>query len=144
MIPEIPTNIPLAVGLDTGGTFTDAVLVEMKGGRVLKTAKHPTTHHRLGLGISRALEAVTAGVPPERVRRMAFSTTLATNAVVEGQGARVGLLVIGDVKTFDLPVVSVRYVDGGHDHLGREVRPLDLEALTDALAELAGHVDAYV
>lgn len=144
MVPEPQEDVPLAVGLDTGGTFTDAVLVEMKGGRVLKTAKHPTTHHRLGLGISRALEAVTADVAPERVRRMAFSTTLATNAVVEGRGARVGLLVIGDVKTFDLPVVSVRYVDGGHDHLGREVRPLDLEALTDALAELAGHVDAYV
>jgi N-methylhydantoinase A/oxoprolinase/acetone carboxylase beta subunit len=143
MIFESRQDVPLAVGLDTGGTFTDAVLVEMNGGRVVKTAKHPTTHHRLDLGISRALEAVTAGVAPERIRRMAFSTTLATNAVVEGRGARVGLLVIGDVKPFELPVVSVRYVNGGHDHMGREVHPLDLEGLTDALSELAGHVDAY-
>lgn len=143
MIFESRQESPLAVGLDTGGTFTDAVLVEMNGGRLVKAAKHPTTHHRLGLGISRALEAVTADVAPERIRRMAFSTTLATNSVVEGRGADVGLLVIGDVKPFDLPVVSIRYVNGGHDHLGKEAHPLDLETLTDAISELAGHVDAY-
>jgi N-methylhydantoinase A/oxoprolinase/acetone carboxylase beta subunit len=68
---------------------------------------------------------------------------LATNAIAEGRTSRVGLIVIGQVKPFEAPVVSVRYVEGGHDHLGREVKPLNVEQIVDAVHSFKGHVDAY-
>jgi hypothetical protein len=58
---------------------------------------------------------------------------LATNAIAEGRTRKVGLIVIGRVKPFDAPVVSVRYVEGGHDHLGQEVVPLNVEQVVDAV-----------
>lgn len=131
------------IGIDTGGTYTDAVLIDLDTHHILKTAKRPTTHHDLSIGVAQALEAVTEGVDVRAIRRIAFSTTLATNAVVEGRGASVGLIVIGQVKPFDLPVVSVRYIDGGHDHTGREMTPLDLEALVDTVTGWKGEMSAY-
>jgi hypothetical protein len=46
---------------------------------------------------------------------------------------KVGLIVIGQVKPFDAPVVSMRYVEAGHDHFGREVEPLNVEPIVDAV-----------
>lgn len=131
------------IGVDTGGTYTDAVLIELGTRRILNTGKRPTTHHELRIGISRVLSDVTAGIETSAIRRIAFSTTLATNAIAEGRGAAVGLIVIGPVKHFDLPVVSVRFIEGGHDHSGMEIKPLDLEALVDAAQEWKGQMDAY-
>jgi N-methylhydantoinase A/oxoprolinase/acetone carboxylase beta subunit len=132
------------IGVDTGGTFTDAVLLDLKDHKVLKSSKHPTTHHRLLDGIFAAMTDVLSDVDYQKIKKIAFSTTLATNAVVENRGAGVGLLIIGHMKSIDLPVVSVRYIDGGHDHMGREVKPLELEKLVDAITEVKGHVDTYV
>lgn len=131
------------VGIDTGGTFTDAVLLDLDTRKILKTSKRPTTHYHLGHGVFAALTDVLAGIEEDAIAQIAFSTTLATNAIAEGYGAKVGLVVIGAVKPMDLPVVSARYLDGGHDHLGVEVKPLDIERLTATILELKGHVDAY-
>jgi N-methylhydantoinase A/oxoprolinase/acetone carboxylase beta subunit len=75
----------LALGIDTGGTYTDAVLVNHDTGQVLAGAKSLTTRHDLSLGIAGAVEAVFAGVAssearlsPEDVVLVALSTTLAT------------------------------------------------------------------
>ena len=57
--------------------------------------------------------------------------------------SRVGLIVIGQVKPFDAPVVLVRYVEGGHDHLGKEVLSLNVEQIVEAVHSFKGHVDAY-
>jgi len=66
MIFESRQEVPLAVGLDAGGTYTDAVLVEMNGGRVVKTAKHPTTHHRLRLAFSERNPGQVFGTPLQK------------------------------------------------------------------------------
>ena len=131
------------VGIDTGGTFTDAVLVDLDSRDVLKTVKRPTTHYNVGCGVLEALDGVLSGIERDAVAQIAFSTTLATNAVAEGRGAKVGLLVIGPVKSLDLPVVSVRYLEGGHDILGNQIKPLEIERVVEAVEELKGHVDAY-
>ncbi len=136
-------KIRYGVGIDTGGTFTDAVLVDLDSLDVLKTVKRPTTRYNVGRGVLEALEGVLAGVERDAVEKIAFSTTLATNAVAEGRGAKVGLFVLGPVKSLDLPVVSVRHLDGGHDHLGNELRPLEIERVVEAVEEMKGHVDAY-
>ncbi len=133
------------IGIDTGGTYTDAVLMDADSGAVLATAKEPTTHYHLATGTGHALAALLAasGVAPSEIRQLAVSTTLATNAVVEGKGARVGLFVIGYVKHFRLPVVAVVFIKGGHTIQGTEEEPLDLENLVDTVRGLAPEVDAY-
>ena len=124
------------IGLDTGGTFTDAVRVD-DAGAVLGSAKAPTRHHDLARGLGEALDAVLVGVAPERVTLVSLSTTLATNALVEGRGRTVGLVLIGldearlgrarlaDALDGD-PYVCV---DGGHDAAGAESAALDEAAL---------------
>ena len=84
----------LGIGIDTGGTYTDAVLYDFDTGRVLHASKSPTTHHDLAVGITGALD----GLPQEHFAEVglaALSTTLATNACVEDKGGRARLLLLG-------------------------------------------------
>ncbi len=132
------------IGIDTGGTYTDAVLLDSDSGRIIFSIKEQTTHHDLSIGVGKALAALFAGdIRTEDVDRMAVSTTLATNAVVEERGARVGLFVIGFVKHFKLPVVANVFLKGGHDILGREEEPLDIGQLVDTVEGLRNEVDSY-
>ena len=140
----------IALGIDTGGTYTDAVLVDHDSGQVLASAKALTTPHNLALGIGAAAAQVFAengsAVTPAMVDLVALSTTLATNAIVEGQGSPVCLLLIG----YDTAVVQqygftrefatsdVVYLPGGHDGQGDELAPLDEEA---ARAAILAHRD---
>jgi N-methylhydantoinase A/oxoprolinase/acetone carboxylase beta subunit len=133
------------IGIDTGGTCTDAVLVESITGRVVETAKEPTTHHRLSIGTGNALRSLfaRADISPDQILSVAVSSTLATNSVVENKGARVALLIIGYVKHFKLPVKAVIFIKGGHTIKGEEEEPLDLEYLVDIVGGLKKEVDAY-
>src|SRR5687767_14723112 len=89
--------MPVLLGVDTGGTYTDAVLLDDAETRVLAKAKALTSRPDLSGGVGAAIDAVLdeARVAPEDVAMVALSTTLATNALVEGQGGRVALLAIG-------------------------------------------------
>lgn len=132
------------VGIDTGGTFTDAVLLDLDSRNILKTVKCPTTHYNVGVGVLEALSSLLVDVERKVIEIVAFSTTLATNTVAEGQGAKVGLLLIGPVrKAVDLPVVSTQYLSGGHNTLGVEYEPLDIERVVEAVEEFKDSVDAY-
>ena len=132
------------VGIDTGGTFTDAVLLDLDSRDVLKTVKRPTIHYNVGLGVLEALSSLLEDVEIKAIEKIAFSTTLATNTVAVGRGAKVGLLIIGPVrKAVDLPVVSTKYLSGGHTTLGVEYEPLDIDKVLEAVEDLKGHVDAY-
>lgn len=144
-------NTPLLLGIDTGGTYTDAVLYNEETGIAAK-AKALTTRHNLAEGIAGAAEAVIAdaGVDASQIGLVSMSTTLATNALVEGQGSRVALVMIGfeerDVSRDGLrealgndPLIIC---PGGHDVYGN-ARPLDLEPLRSALEGLAGEVTGF-
>lgn len=136
----------LLLGIDTGGTYTDAVLLEDSSGEVVAGAKALTTRADLALGVGAAMDAVLgrAGIAPGAVAMVSLSTTLATNALVEGQGGRVALVLAGfdegDLARQGLgealagdPVIAL---PGGHDHQGRELAPLDLDTLDARLAAL--------
>ena len=146
---------PLYLGIDTGGTYTDAVLWSQAGGprgNVLAKAKALTTRHDLAVGISGAVDAVLekAGVDPAAIKLASMSTTLATNALVEGQGGRVALVMIGfseadlarDGLRAALGTDPVIFLPGGHDVHGN-AHPLHLEALEVALPELAVSVSGF-
>jgi N-methylhydantoinase A/oxoprolinase/acetone carboxylase beta subunit len=129
----------ILLGVDTGGTYTDAVLIRDEE-QVIASAKALTTRHDLAIGIGEAVANVLAssGTPPEKIALASLSTTLATNALVEGQGGRVGLVYIG-FREQDLEGHGLRaalgadpalVIAGGHNHAGIEARPLDSAALT--------------
>ncbi|MBP1805015.1 hydantoinase/oxoprolinase N-terminal domain-containing protein [Rubellimicrobium aerolatum] len=138
--------MPVLLGVDTGGTYTDAVLLDEGETRVLAKAKALTTRPDLSIGVGAAIDAVLAraGIAPSEVAMVALSTTLATNALVEGQGGRVALVAIGfdeaDLGRDGLPEAlrgdPVIRLPGGHDHAGAEVAPLDLPALEAGLRTL--------
>lgn len=128
----------LLLGVDTGGTYTDAVLIRDER-EVVASAKALTTRHDLAVGIGGAVEAVLrqSGADVAEIGMASLSTTLATNALVEGQGGRVGLVYIG-FREKDLEGHGLRealggdpalVIDGGHNHAGGEARPLDKQAL---------------
>jgi N-methylhydantoinase A/oxoprolinase/acetone carboxylase beta subunit len=146
--------VTLALGIDTGGTYTDAALVDHDTGQVLCTAKALTTRRDLSIGIGRAIDAVfrQPGAPaPAGVNLVSLSTTLATNAIVEGQGSPVCLILIGYDPDLihqygfesDLVTDDVVYVAGGHDIHGDEAAPLDEEALRQAVLDRRDRVEAF-
>ncbi|MDR7031511.1 N-methylhydantoinase A/oxoprolinase/acetone carboxylase beta subunit [Mesorhizobium sp. BE184] len=150
--PAGPPSGPVFLGIDTGGTYTDAVLWSDGRGAVLAKAKALTTRHDLAIGIAGAVDAVldASGLDPAAIKLVSMSTTLATNALVEGQGGRAALVMIGfspsDLARDGLdralggdPVV---FSPGGHDVHGNEAA-LDLSALEAALPELAGTVSGF-
>lgn len=84
----------IGLGIDTGGTCTDAVLFDMDKRQVLSWGKTPTTKHQLEQGIALAIGQLDPALLAQ-VEMVSLSTTLATNACVEGRGGRVKLLFIG-------------------------------------------------
>jgi N-methylhydantoinase A/oxoprolinase/acetone carboxylase beta subunit len=144
----------LWLGLDTGGTFTDAVLLA-DGSRVIASAKALTTPWNLAVGIGNALRAVLELLPPGAgrgdVSLVSVSTTLATNAVVENRFSPVCSLLIG----FDDAMVErsglalpgggglVVRVQGGHSATGEESAALDERAVTRAVEEHEARVEAF-
>jgi N-methylhydantoinase A/oxoprolinase/acetone carboxylase beta subunit len=126
-------NTDIVIGIDAGGTYTDAVVISLKDRHILATAKSPTTYHDLSLGIGRALEQLPEGVRSP-ARRLALSTTLATNSIVEEKGSRTGLILIGyPPETAAMVVVGAgdlkTVVTGSYDIDGEEIEALDEELL---------------
>ncbi len=143
----------MLLGIDTGGTYTDAVLYDEASGSVVMKAKSPTTHHDLAIGICGAIDAVlaAASVAPERIELVSLSTTLATNALVEGKGRPVCAVIIG----FDGDVLGraglgdalgndpAIILAGGHDPHGNPLASLDTERLAAEVADVAARVEAF-
>jgi N-methylhydantoinase A/oxoprolinase/acetone carboxylase beta subunit len=153
MTPTDSARARLSLGLDTGGTYTDAVLLA-DGREVVASAKALTTPWNLSVGIGAAIRAVLAALPAAGSRApidlVSVSTTLATNAVVENRFSPVCTLVIG----FDAAMVersglgahgrgSVVRIAGGHGATGEESLPLDEAAITRAVLEHGGQVEAF-
>ena len=135
---------PLGLGVDCGGTYTDAVIYDLEAGEVLASSKFPTTHHDLTLCIGGVLD----GLPPEMLReaRLAcLSTTLATNAIVEGRGGNAFLILLGyDSATNVVPYgARVARLNGGHDVRGEMTEPLDEEGLRAAVRGNDAWADAF-
>ncbi len=143
-------NDSVLLGVDTGGTYTDVVLVSAGEREVLASAKSLTTRHDLSVGVSKALEAIAESLDPAAISLVSISTTLATNAVVEGHGSPVLVLLVGfDERMVErtglatsFPDAIVEVISGGHDHYGTEVEPLDLDAVRSVLSKHGGRVNA--
>lgn len=143
----------LLLGVDTGGTYTDAVVLDDVGDTVLAKAKALTSRPDLALGVGAAIDAAidAAGASATDVSMVSLSTTLATNALVEGQGGRIALVFIGFAEN-ELDRAGLRdalagdpviLLAGGHSHAGGEVAALDLQALSVGLDALPDGVTGF-
>lgn len=139
----------LVLGIDTGGTFTDGVLMDYARRKVLATSKTPTTPHDLKACILAALDDLLIE-DLGRIGLVAISTTLATNAIVEEKGRPVGLMLLG----YDPELVArfrfdrrfatnhLAYLKGGHDLHGREKTALDRDGIVKAALGWKDQVEA--
>ncbi len=140
----------LALGIDTGGTFTDAVLLDVRSGKITASAKALTTYADLSIGISEAIQGLWPFDPAE-VEAVSLSSTLATNAIVEERGRPICLVLIGyDSELLrnrgfmsELGTDDVVFVRGGHDVQGDEQEPLDQQAIAEIAAAKRGQVAAF-
>jgi N-methylhydantoinase A/oxoprolinase/acetone carboxylase beta subunit len=122
-------------GIDVGGTHTDAVLIGREG--VVACAKLRTDHDNLLETIREALQSIASVCGPGCVSRLNLSTTLSTNAIIEGTADPVGVFVSGgpgiDPEAYRLGE-HYYVLPGAIDHRGRETAPLDLDAARAGLA----------
>ncbi|MBW2218870.1 MAG: hydantoinase/oxoprolinase family protein [Deltaproteobacteria bacterium] len=141
--------MPILLGIDTGGTYTDAVLLDKEKG-ILATAKSPTTRPDLAIGIRNTVKKILTQ-RRLHVNLVSLSSTLATNAIVESKGKPAGLILIGydpDILEQDVfqkidsgnPLSLVR---GGHRISGDEQAPLDIKSLKEAISAHANRVNAF-
>jgi N-methylhydantoinase A len=150
------------LGVDVGGTFTDLLLFDDASGDFWRH-KTPSTPHDSSEGILNGVEALCAraGVTPSEIAYFLHGTTVATNAVLEGKGARVGLVTTEGYR--QIMQIARSFVPGGlagwivwpkpeplarledtveikgrMDAQGREVRPVDDADIRQALEKLKG------
>lgn len=127
----------IGLGIDAGGTFTDGAVVDLHTGVVLSKFKTPTTKEDLPGSIRRCLDGLDAHLLSQCILA-SLSTTFATNAIVEGKGARAGVLLLGYDK-YDIAKVQAEHiiaVKGKHDIRGREVDPINESEIRRAVNEL--------
>lgn len=142
----------MRLGIDTGGTFTDAVLYDSSEG-IVRTAKSLTTHYDLSVGIGDVIQKIDSHDAPlsELIEVTSISTTLATNAIVEGRGGTVCLLLIGyPPDALDRAQLRdairndpIEFIPGGHTASGDEFEPLDIAAAKSAILRHAPSVTAF-
>ncbi len=141
----------LGLGIDTGGTYTDAVIYNFESEKVMASGKALTTKDDLVDGIINSLTQL----PNELVQKVclvSLSTTLATNACVEGKGSRGQLVLIGYDKDiverigpkYGLPdVKDIIMISGGHGQYGQVIREPDWDTLKRAVFDCKSRVDAF-
>lgn len=128
----------LGLGIDAGGTYTDAVLYDFASRAVLGKSKALTTKWDHTVGIGNALAGLAAEALA-RVDLVAISTTLATNAIVEGRGQKVGLLLMPPYGLFepaDLAHEPKAVIAGQLEIDGRERAPVDVAEVRRVAAQM--------
>ncbi|MEE0775609.1 MAG: hydantoinase/oxoprolinase family protein [Bacillota bacterium] len=131
----------IVLGIDTGGTYTDGVIIDLDSRKILSATKASTTHRDLIVGIRNTINQLDYD-NLDTLDYVALSTTLATNAIVENRGCRVGLLLLGFTPEKELPPCEMAILPGVMDIQGVELEPLDLDKTRAAIESMRDKVDA--
>lgn len=126
----------MLIGIDVGGTTTDAVLI--RNGEVYSTAKVSTEPENLLKSLLSALDEVSRGVPPEQLERVVFSTTVITNLIAEDKTDSVALLLIPGpgVNPASYVFPDSFYLKGAMDYRGREIQLLDETEIRETVSRI--------
>ncbi len=152
--------MPYKLGVDVGGTFTDLILVDEGSGRLVR-AKTPSTPTDPSVGVLTGIDKVCrlASIAPGEISHIMHGSTVATNAVLEGKGAKVGLITTEGFKQIlhlarswtpgplagwiimvkPEPPAALEYTREAKERIGTHgdiVKPLDEEALRKDLHDL--------
>src|SRR3990172_11518371 len=129
----------LYLGLDVGGTHTDAVLIGEEG--IVSHYKAVTDHDNLLLSVRKAIEGIAGGADRKKIQRINLSTTLSTNAIVENRLEDVCVIISAGpgIDPDNFKIGTYYYViDGSIDHRGTEVRSLDAKLVSRIAREVSG------
>lgn len=119
--------LKIGLGIDAGGTYTDTVIYDRTQDKTLCKSKALTTKWDFAVGIHNALTQLDQE-KLKQVELIAVSTTLATNAIVEGQGQRVGMIVMppyGRLDTEEIAFEPKAIISGQLEITGEEIVPVD-------------------
>ena len=119
--------LKIGLGIDAGGTYTDTVIYDFGRNQTISKSKALTTKWDFTVGINRALEKLDQE-KIQQVEMVSLSTTLATNAIVEGEGQKVGMIVMpayGRFEPEDIPYEPKAVVSGQLEITGKEILPVN-------------------
>mgnify|MGYP005849309857 CR=1 FL=1 len=128
----------IGLGIDAGGTYTDVVVFDFISEKVISKSKALTTKWDFTEGISEALNCVPAH-HLEKVELVSVSTTLATNAIVENHGQKVGLLLMppyGLYKRGEISHTPTETIQGKLEIDGSVIEPIDEDQVRGIVREM--------
>ncbi|WP_135610598.1 hydantoinase/oxoprolinase N-terminal domain-containing protein [Methanococcoides sp. AM1] len=132
-----------SLGIDAGGTYTDAVLLRDSDEVIIASNKALTTYPDPLEGIRNAIDGIDQEYL-EDIKVVSVSTTLSTNSILEGTGFPVGLILVGNYEVNkDLPTEHFTQVNGGHNYNGIETSPLDEDAVRAFASGIKDRVAAF-
>ncbi|KKH96406.1 hydantoinase [Methanosarcina sp. 1.H.T.1A.1] len=132
-----------SLGIDAGGTYTDAVIIRDSDGEVVEASKALTTYPDPLPGMKNAIDRLDPGYLKD-IKLVSVSTTLSTNTILENTGFPVGLIMIGDyVIPEKLPTDYWVAVSGGHNSDGEELKTLDLDSVEEFALKVQNKVSAF-
>lgn len=125
------------LGIDAGGTYTDAVIYDFTNQEILESGKALTTKWDFTIGIENSIKDFNPDLL-SKIDIVSVSTTLATNAIVENHGQKVGLIVMpgGKYDSKDILHRPIAVVSGSLDIRGSEMEPLDEDAVRRAASKM--------
>ena len=126
----------MLIGIDVGGTTTDAVVVD--GNKVVKTAYVPTDHDNLLNCLLGAIDELVQGIDTSKIERVVLSTTLITNMIAEGKTDPVALVLIPGPGTNpkDYALGESIILDGAIDFRGKEIDLLKESQIKEAASKI--------
>jgi N-methylhydantoinase A len=127
----------MIVGLDVGGTHTDVVVLQ--GRKIVSKVKSLTDENNLLQTVCLGVFDAIRGLDPQAIQRLVVSTTLATNAIIQGKTEPVGILVASGpgVNPHAFAIGDHYYVVGGAiDHRGQEIAPINDEEVLEVARKL--------
>jgi N-methylhydantoinase A/oxoprolinase/acetone carboxylase beta subunit len=144
---ESKTYIQVGLGIDAGGTYTDAVVYDLEKNLTICKAKALTTRWDFTVGIRKAMEGLDQTCL-NKIELVALSTTLATNAIVENEGQKVGLLLMppyGHDVIKDIPYHPRATIKGQLEISGRELIPVNPDEVRSVVEQMVEkhHVTAF-
>ncbi|WP_406658277.1 hydantoinase/oxoprolinase family protein [Methanolobus sp. ZRKC2] len=132
-----------SLGIDAGGTYTDAVIIRNADREIIDSNKALTTYPDLLKGIENAIDGLD-GEYLKDVKLVSVSTTLSTNTILEKTGYPVGLILVGKhTLPKSTPIRELVVVEGGHNISGKEDQRLDVEAIRNYILKIKDKVSAF-